>query len=160
MAHPKEDSKRELLRHTLATAAYRGGKAIRNAPASFASFDGAGKTPAEILAHLGDLFDWALSMANGKPAWKNSSPLAWEQESARFFASLQAFDSYLASGEPLHAPAEKLFQGPIADALTHIGQIAMMRRLAGSKISGENYYVAEIQMGRVGDEQARPAREF
>jgi hypothetical protein len=160
MAHPKEDSKRELLRHTLATAAYRGGKAIRNAPASFASFDGAGKTPAEILAHLGDLFDWALSMANGKPAWKNSSPLAWEQESARFFASLQAFDTYLASGEPLHAPAEKLFQGPIADALTHIGQIAMMRRLAGSKISGENYYVAEIQMGRVGDEQARPAREF
>jgi hypothetical protein len=135
MAHPKEDSKRELLRHTLATAAYRGGKAIRNAPASFASFDGAGKTPAEILAHLGDLFDWALSMANGKPAWKNSSPLAWEQESARFFASLQAFDTYLASGEPLHAPAEKLFQGPIADALTHIGQIAMMRRLAGSKIS-------------------------
>lgn len=154
------DPKRELLRHTVATLAYRAGKAIRGAPASFGDFDGAGKTPLTILAHMGDLFDWALSMAAGKQAWKNSTPLAWDQEATRFFKTLEAFDAYLASDAELKAPAEKLFQGPIADALTHTGQLAMLRRLAGVKMISENYYVAVIEAGRVGADQAAPTREF
>lgn len=154
------DPKRELLRHTVATVAYRGAKAVRGAPETFAGFSGAGKTPAEILAHIGDLFDWALSMAKGAQQWKNSTPLPWEQEAARFFASLAVFDEYLASPEPVHAPMEKLFQGPIADALTHVGQIAMMRRLAGAPMKGENYYVAGVEAGRVGADQATAVREF
>jgi hypothetical protein len=155
-----EDSKRELLRHTLATLAYRGGKTVRNAPAEFAGFSGAGRTPAQILAHIGDLLDWALSMANGTRKWHDSRPLPWDQEGARFFAALKTFDDYLASSEPLQAPAEKLFQGPIADALTHVGQLAMLRRLAGAPIVGENYYVADIAIGRIGAEQAAPKRTF
>jgi hypothetical protein len=154
------DPKRELLRHTVATLAYRGAKTVKGAPAGFAEFTGAGRTPAQILAHVGDLLDWALSMANGTRQWHDSKPLPWDQESERFFAALKKFDEYLTSTEPLQAPAEKLFQGPIADALTHVGQIAMLRRLAGGPIIGENYFAADITPGRVGAEQTPPKRPF
>jgi hypothetical protein len=156
------DPARQLLRHAVATVAYRGGKAVRGAPASFATFtlNDSPRTPANILAHIGDLFDWALSMAQGEAAWHDSKPLSWDAEVARFFTSLKKFDDFLASTEPLRAPAEGLFQGPIADALTHIGQLAMLRRLAGCPIKGENYFKAEIAAGRVGFEQAAPRREF
>ncbi len=151
-----------LLRHTLATVAYRGGKALRNAPESFANFGSGpnGKTPAEILAHMGDLYDWALSIASGKQVWQDSAPLEWEKDVARFFAALKKFDDYLASGAPLHDSPAALFQGAIADSLTHIGQIAMLRRMAGCAIKGENYHRAEILVGRVGAEQSAPRREF
>ncbi len=153
---------RQLLRHTLATLAYRAGKTLRGAPESFATFSTGekGRVPANILAHMGDLFDWALSIAQGKQAWQDSQPLPWQQETERFFKSLKAFDDFLASDAPLAAPAEKLFQGPIADALTHTGQLAMLRRMAGCPMKGENYYRAEITAGRVGEDQAAPVREF
>jgi len=153
---------RELLRHTLATLAYRGGKAVRDAPESFAEFEAgpAARTPAQILAHVGDLFDWALSMARGGAAWRDSTPLPWSQEVARFHEVLRRFDEQLASGAPLATPATTLFQGPIADALTHVGQIAMLRRMFGAPLRGENYARAEILVGRVGPEQAAPRREF
>jgi hypothetical protein len=156
------DPARQLLRHAVATVAYRGGKALRGAPESFAkvSIGEKPRTPAQILAHVGDLFDWALSMARGETAWHDSKPLSWSAEVERFFASLKKFDDYLASPESLQASAEGLFQGPIADALTHIGQIAMLRRLAGCPIKGENFFKAEIIAGRVGSEQAAPRREF
>ena len=156
------DEKRELLRHALATLAYRGGKAIRGTPAEFADFriaEGA-RTPGEILAHMGDLLDWALSIAKGEQKWHDSTPLPWQEEQQRFFTALHALDDYLASGQPLEVSTEKLFQGPIADALTHVGQIAMMRRPSGNAMKGENYFVAEIVKGRVGAEQAAPKREF
>jgi len=156
------DPARQLLRHTVATVAYRGGKALRGAPESFATFTigDSPRTPAKILAHLGDLFDWALVMARGESAWKDSQPLPWNAEVLRFFTSLKEFDDYLASPEPLHAPVEGLFQGPIADALTHVGQIAMLRRIACCPIKGENYFKADIVAGRVGFEQEAPRREF
>ncbi len=156
------DPKLELFRHTLATLAYRGGKAIRNAPAGFADFRaGEGvRTPGQILAHMADLFDWALSIAKGQQAWNNSTPLPWEQESERFFASLKRFDDYLASGQPVNEAPEKLFQGPVADALCHVGQIAVLRRLAAAPIKGENYHKAKIAAGRVGAGQAAPKLEF
>jgi hypothetical protein len=156
------DPKRELLRHTVATVAYRGGKAVRDAPATFATFRAGDttRTPAAILAHVGDLFDWGLSIASGAQAWDNSTPLAWDDEIARFFTTLHRFDEYLASDAPLACQPEQLFQGPIADALNHIGQLAMLRRLAGAPIKGENYYRADIARGRVGADQTPPRREF
>jgi len=156
------DPVREFLRHTVATVAYRAGKAMRGAPESFASFRSGETTraPAKILAHMGDLFDWGLSMARGQTAWHDSGPLSWTAEERRFFAALKAFDDYLASGEALHASPQKLFQGPVADALNHVGQLAMLRRLAGAPIRGENYSVAEIATGRCGAEQTAPKREF
>jgi hypothetical protein len=156
------DPKRDLLRHALATLAYLGNKAIRNAPENFAAFNAAGgvRTPEKILAHIGDLMDWALTIALGKREWRDSKPLPWEKEVERFFATIKKFDDYLASSEPLHASPEKLLQGPIADALTHVGQIAMLRRMADEPLKGESYYEAEITVGRVGSDQARPKREF
>jgi hypothetical protein len=152
--------KRQLLRHTLATVAYRAARALEAAPESFATFDGAGRQPIQILAHMGDLFHWALSIASGSERWQNSPPLDWSGEQRRFFASLSAFDAWLASAEPLHAPIESLFQGPVADALTHVGQLAMLRRLAGFPIRGENYYVAAIAAGQVHAEQPAPVKPF
>jgi hypothetical protein len=156
------NEKRELLRHALATIAYRGGKAVRGAPESFATFKihAASRTPAEILAHVGDLFDWALSLAQGAQAWHDSTPLAWDKETARFFASLGRFDAYLASDAPLGEAAERLFQGPIADALTHVGQLTMLRRVEGTPVRSENYHRADIAVGRVGPDQTAPRREF
>ncbi len=156
------DSKRDLLRHTVATLAYRGGKAVRGAPAEFGAFRAADttRTPAAILAHIGDLLDWSLAIAQGKETWHNSAPLPWEQEVERFFAALERMDALLASDAPLAESAEKLFQGPIADALTHVGQIAMLRRMAGVPQRGENYHRAAIAAGRVGPEQVPPRREF
>lgn len=156
------DPKRDLLRHTLATVAYRGGKAVRDAPAGFAEFQASQgvRTPSQILAHIGDLFDWALSIAMGKQQWHDSKPLSWEKEVERFFAALKAFDYFLASSARMEAPVENLFQGPVADALTHVGQIAMLRRLAAAPVKPENYYRAEIVSGHVGAEQIAPKREY
>src|SRR4051794_1674919 len=156
------DEKRELLRHALATIAYRGGKAVRGAPDTFATFKihEASRTPSQILAHLGDLFDWALSLAKGARAWRDSPPLPWQQETDRFFASIGRFDAYLGSDGPLLEPAEKLFQGPIADAPTHVGQLTLLRRAEGTPIRSENYHKADIAVGRVGADQVPPRREF
>jgi hypothetical protein len=154
------NDKHEFLRHALAALAYRASRALEGAPESFATFDGCGRPPIKILAHMGDLFDWALSVAQGKERWRNSTPLAWHDEKARFFAALKAFDDYLASDQPLHAVAGSLFQAPVADALTHVGQLAMMRRLAGSPVPGENFFVANIVAGQVSADQPAPVQPF
>lgn len=158
------DPRLALLRHTVATVAYRGGKTLRGCPVGFAGFRASPttRTPLEIVAHLGDLLAWSLSMVEGRQEWKPAPPGEWEAEVARFFAALGAFDERLAAGGGLPAafPAETLFQGPIADALTHVGQLALLRRMAGAPVRGENYVRAEIVAGRVGPEQAAPNREF
>ena len=157
-----DDPARHMVRHAVATLAYRGSKALRDAPDGFSSFacGGGCRSAGAILAHIGDLLDWGLSMARGKPEWHDTEPRSWGDDVSRFHKALAAFDGYLASDQTLGAPAEKLLQGPIADALTHVGQIAMMRRLSGVPIKGENYYAAEITVGRVGPDQAAPRREF
>lgn len=161
-ASTHSDPKLELFRHAVATLAYRAGKALRGAPETFADFrcGESSRTPAQILAHMGDLFDWALSIAQGKQKWHDSKPLSWEKEVERFFASLKSFDDYLASGEPVGAPLEKLLQGPVADALTHTGQLTMLRRMAGVAMKSESYFMAKMAAGRVGPDQVSPKREF
>jgi hypothetical protein len=156
------DPARAMLRHTVAALAYRAGKSLRDAPASFANFASGpnGRTPAQILAHMGDLFDWAHALARGEKHWADSTPLPWPQEVARFHTTLAKFDALLATDAELKAPVERLFQGPVADALTHTGQLTMLRRMSGAPIRGENYFQADIVAGRVGPDQAAPTREF
>lgn len=156
------EARRDMLRHTLATLAYRGGKALRGAPEGFGDFRAADttRTPLEILAHVGDLLDWAVWMTRGEHRWVEVAPGTWEQGVERFFAGLAALDAALVSDDRRAHPPEKIFQGPIADALTHVGQIAMLRRMAGSPVRGENYFRADIVAGRVGPEQPKPRREF
>jgi hypothetical protein len=157
---PVANPQRALLRHTVATVAYRAARAVDGATPAFADFDAAGRRPVQILAHMGDLFDWGLSMVQGSPRWHNSTPLPWAEECSRFFAALAAFDTFLAADETLQAPVDRLIQGPIADALTHVGQLAMLRRLAGCPTRGENFYVAAIETGRVTLDQPAPVKPF
>jgi hypothetical protein len=159
---PESPGKRELLRHTLATLAYRGSKAVRGASAEFATFKASPttRTPAEILAHIGDLLDWGLALAQGRHEWKPKPPRSWEADVQRFHQALTALDAHLASGASLGTPAEGLFQGPVADAINHVGQVNMLRRMQGSPVKGENYFKADIVAGRVGAEQSKPRFEF
>ena len=162
MAKAKEKFTADVpFRHALATLGYRAAKPLRDAPDDFSGFRAAkgSRSAGEILAHLCDLLDWALSIARGNERWGNSKPKSWAEDRERFFAALAALDQYVASAE-LHVPAGKLFQGAIADALTHVGQIAMLRRLAGSPVRGENYYLAKIEAGRTGPDQKKPVMEF
>ena len=154
--------KRALLRHAVATLAYRAAKAIRDADPSFAAFKAGEKTrtPLELVAHLGDLFDWALSLARGEQHWQPATPSTWPEECARFFAALSQFDAYLASDRALGKSPERLLQGPVADALTHVGQLSMLRRLAHQPVRSENFAAAEIVAGRVSDDQRKPKFEF
>ena len=156
------DPVREYVRHTLATLAYRGGKAVRGAPPEAAAFrcGATTRTPLQILSHVNDLVDWAQSLCEGQQRWNTSLPIAWDDEVMRFFAGLDRLDAFLASDRPLGCAPEQLFQGPIADALTHVGQIALLRRLAGAPVKGENYFKADIAKGRVGPDQSAPRFEF
>ena len=150
------------VRHALATLAYRLGKVLRGTPASFRDFQAAPsiRTPGQILAHIGDLMDWALSQVEGRKQWRDSEPRTWEQEIARFFAAIEALDQRIAEQGLGAASAEKLFQSAIADALTHTGQLALLRRMAGIPVRPENYAAADIVQGRVGPEQSPPRAEF
>ena len=154
--------KHTLVRHALATLAYRGAKVVRQAPPDFSCFRSApgSRTAGEILAHMGDLMDWMLSQARGKQRWRPLKPRTWDEDTARFFDALTALDQHLASDAEVHAPSEKMFQGAVADALTHVGQLALLRRLAGSPVRGENYYRAKIEIGRTSLDQPKAVSEF
>jgi hypothetical protein len=151
-----------MLRHAVATVVYRAAKVFRNAPEGFGTYrlSAASRSPVEILSHIGDLFDWAHSMASGQEVWHDSSPGTWEEEISRFYSAVGKFDAFLSHTSAPSCSTERLFQGPVADALTHVGQLAMLRRLGGSPVRGENYFKAEIVAGRVGPEQDAPRREF
>jgi hypothetical protein len=150
-------NERDVLRHLLAALAYRGGKCLRDAPAGFGDF-GPGKPALAILAHMGDLLEWSLSLAQGEGGWRPAVPGDWAMESARFHRGLENLDRLLASETPLAADWRRLLQGPLADALTHVGQLALLRRLAGAPLADENYFRAEMVAGRLGPDQAPPAR--
>ena len=156
------DPAREMLRHTVATLAYRGAKAIREAPDGFGDFQASptSRTPSQILSHICDLVDWALSQARGKQVWTDTTPGTWADDSERFFVALRLLDDYLASAEPLAFEPGQIFQGAVADALTHVGQINFLRRMFGNPVRGENYFRADITTGLVGSEQPAPKREF
>jgi hypothetical protein len=148
-----------VLRHVVATVAYRGGIAVAGAPEGFAVFrvNGDVRAPGEILAHIGDLLEGALSLLKGEMVYLTSSPLPWGEEVSRFFSAVERLDAYLGSSAPLACTVEKLIQGPIGDALTHVGQIVMLRRVAGSPVRAESYFTADIIPGMVREESIRKA---
>ena len=153
---------RELMRHAIAVIAYRGGKPLRGAPDSFADFSlgEGGNTPLRLVNHLAGLMEWARTHLEGEPRFPGNPPSTWAAEVERFYAALRALDEYLASDRPIACDLKRLLAGPIADSISHIGQLMMLRRLAGCAVYGENYFVAEIVTGRVGSEQAPPVKPF
>jgi hypothetical protein len=151
-----------MLRHAVATLAYRTAKVLREPPAGFEYLRAHPTTRSarQIVAHMADLLEWATRRVDRETDWQASQVKSWQAETARLLMALKALDDRLADQRPLVASPEKIFQGPIADALTHVGQLATLRRIAGSGIRGENYFRAEIALGRVGIDQAPPPWEF
>ena len=143
------DPKRVLLRHAVATVAFRGGIAVSDAPADFAGFRvvESARTPVEILAHSGDLLYGSLHLLRGELVHFASEPLPWNEEVQRFLSGIRELDAFLAGNEPLAYPPERMIQGPIGDALTHVGQIVLLRRIAGSPVRAQSYFEAEITPG-------------
>ena len=156
------ETTRTVLRHLAATLAYRAAKVLRGVPADFAAmqFGAATRQPVRIVAHLADLMAWAVTLARGEYVWKAAGSSDWAAEARRFFDELSTLDRELAARELSADAMEKLIQGPLADALTHVGQLAMLRGMAGASVTPESYARAEIVRGRVGLEQAAPRREF
>lgn len=155
-------SDRAMLRHLLATLAYRAAKVLRDAPPGFDQFPGGPtmRRPVQILAHMGDLMEWGVRMARGEVRWQANGTADWETERQRFFDGMAALDAALVSQAPSREHAEMLIQGPLADALTHVGQLSMLRGAAGAPVRPESYARAEIVPGRTGPDQAAPRREF
>jgi hypothetical protein len=155
-------SGRPFLRHTLATLAYRAEKALRDVPAGFAhtKIGPATRTPLQILTHMCDLMEWGERMARGVRRWHHLPCESWDEALARFFAGLEALDRALSEGQADADAEEAIFQGPIADALTHVGQLAMIRGMAGVPVRPESYARATIRVGVVGLSQAAERVEF
>jgi len=153
---------RDLLRHTVATLAYRAEKVLRDVPAEFAGFhiSPASRTPLELVGHLADLMEWATRMAQGEYRWAAGPAGDWTSACDRFFAGLRSLDQALETTTFEAHSAGMIFQGPIADALTHVGQLALMRGAAGAPVRPESYARAEIHTGRVGRDQSAARKEF
>jgi len=156
------DPARDVVRHLAATLAYRAAKVLRDAPSGFGTraFGDTTRRPVLIVAHLADLMAWAVSLAQGGYAWSAGGSDDWDVEVRRFFDGLAELDRSLAAEAPPAAAIAKLIQGPLADALTHVGQLSMLRGMAGAPIRPESYARAEIVAGRVGLDQALPRGEF
>jgi len=150
------------LRHTLATLVYRLSKVVSEVPEHYPQFKVSvdSRSPIEILDHINDLIDSAFTASTGKHKSTKAYANNWYRVVSRFYNSIREFDNYLAANNKIACSVERLLQGPIADVLTHIGQLAMLRRLAGKTIKGEDYFDADISIGRVGPEQIMPKREF
>jgi hypothetical protein len=151
-----------VLRHLAATLAYRAAKVLRDVPAEFGTttFGSTTRRPVLIVAHLADLMSWAITMAQGEVKWKAEGSDDWEAEVGRFFSGLFVLDRLLGEQRLTDSAVEQLIQGPLADALTHVGQLAMLRGMAGYPVRPESYARAEIVRGRVGPDQAASRREF
>ena len=155
------DTAQATLRQLAATLAYRAAKALRDVPPSFATFTcgASSRTPVRIVAHMADLMSWGVSIAKGGYVWKPAGSDDWNGEIIRFFDGLAELDAAIAD-ESFNGSIEKLIQGPLADALTHVGQLAMMRGMAGIPVRPESYAKAAIVAGRVGLDQEAPRAEF
>jgi hypothetical protein len=158
---PTSPGQVEMLRHAVATLAYRAAKVVRGVGSEFGGVRvcPATRSAAQIVAHMGDLIDWATRAADGRREWRDSPAGGWDAEVARFFAALAALDTRLAASTPVH-DAARILQGPVADALTHVGQLATLRKFAGAGVRGESYFRADIHPGRVGPDQPPPAAEW
>ena len=156
------DAARATVRHLVATLAYRAAKVLRDVPPEFAtrSFGAATRRPVVIVAHMADLMAWGVRFAHGEPVWKAEGGDDWNTEVDRFFDRLAALDRELADGAPFGGSFDTLIQGPLTDALTHVGQLAMLRGMAGLPVRPEAYPRAAITIGRVGRDQPAPGREF
>lgn len=158
---PTAESTRAALRQLAATLAYRAAKVLRDAPTGFgvARFGDTTRQPIKIVAHMADLMTWGVSIARGGYEWKPGGGDDWQTEVDRFFNGLAALDAAIAA-DGFAGDINKLIQGPLADALTHVGQLAMLRGMLNAPVRPESYARAVIVAGRVGLDQEAAKAEF
>lgn len=151
------DDEDRLLRHFLASIAYHASKAIRDAPPGYPELDaGMGvRTPRQILHHVTGVLCYAHSFYERYETTRFSQE-PWGGEVDRFYETLRRLDASMATGKPREVSGTQLLQGPLSDAMAHIGQMLMLRRLAGSPVPSENFIYADIRVGRVGPDQPEP----
>ena len=152
------NASRRLLQHFLAALAYRTQKALRGAPASFGEFDICSntRTPHELVWHMTGLMGYARTMLRGG-TFEPPRLATFGDEIARFHDTVQALWSDF--GDPsltAQISDEQFLQGPLSDAMTHAGQLAMLRRLHGSPVPSENFIFADVSAANVGRSQALP----
>lgn len=148
----------DLLRHFLAAIAYRTQKALRDAPASFPDFDAGHqvRTPAQILRHMTSVLGYARTFFIGGTYRPDPLP-TFSEEMTRFHHMLEDLAGHLSSDTQMALSPEQLLQGPLSDVMTHVGQLALLRRLAGTPIPPENFVMADVNRDRLGMNQALPA---
>ena len=154
------DTKRQMLRHFLAALAYRTQKALRDAPEGFADFrvDEFVRTPHELLLHMTGVVKYAVTLFEGGDSWPNKAP-TFREEILRFHETLESLGRHLDTGIKLkETTLERLLQGPLSDAMTHAGQIALLRRLYGSPVPGEGFMLADINPNNLSANQPDPVR--
>ena len=154
------NDKRVLLKHFLAALAYRTQKALRDAPPEFGSFKPPAdvRTPQELVRHMTSVLGYSRTYFIGG-SYRPEALNSLEEEVSRFHLMLEDLGQHLANGTPLlgEMTEEQLLQGPFADAMTHAGQLAMLRRFAGSPVAPENFIVADIKHNQLGSNQPKPA---
>jgi hypothetical protein len=151
------DGHRVMLRHFLAAIAYRTQKSLRGAPEGFGGFRVAPgvRTPAELVRHMTSVLGYATTFFVGGAF--DATPLATlENEVARLHATLSRLHEHFANGSFERMRPEGFLQGPLADAMTHVGQLAMLRRLYGAPVPPENFIFAEVDSRNVSAEQPDP----
>ncbi len=149
------DEKRAMLRHFLAALAYRTQKALRDAPPEFADFEAGSRvrSPRELIRHMKNVMGWACATLRGE-SYRAETSETFQDEVARFHATLDALPGELHTGGPIsQTTAERLLQDPFSDAMTHAGQLAMLRRLHGSPVPPENFFVAEVDPSNLSMDQ-------
>ena len=155
------DDRRRMLRHFLAALAYRTQKALRGAPPSFGGFSPGHdvRTPQELVRHMTSVLGYARTFFVGGRYWPEPLP-SLADEVARFHAVVASLADHLGGPAPLPdgVTPERLLQGPLADAMTHAGQLALLRRLAGAPVPPENFVFADVRPDRLGPDQPPPAR--
>ncbi len=156
------DRDRQLLRHFLAAIAYRTQKALRDAPDHYAEFAVGHqvRTPVEIVRHMTSLMGFVQTLFVGGSYPVKPDPLpTFRDEIARFHEMLRGVGDLIESAQSLREiSTEQLLQGPFSDVMTHVGQLALLRRIADAPVAPENFIYADIQGGRLGSEQAAPAQ--
>ncbi len=153
------DEKRAMLKHFLAALAYRTQKALRGAPAEFATFRAGPnvRTPHRLIHHMDSVLGYSATFFTGGE-YRKPMLDKFEDEIARLHATLARLAQYLDEGTELRGiTPEILLQGPFSDAMTHAGQIAMLRRLAGYPVPAENFIFATIAVENLSPDQAMPA---
>jgi hypothetical protein len=154
------ESKRELLQHFLAALAYRTQKALRGSSENFPSFRAGAKvrTPHELVSHMNSVLGYATTFFLGG-SYRVPQLADFGKEVERFHSTLTSLSELVAKeSDWVEISPEQLLQGPLSDAMTHAGQLAMLRRLAADPIPPENFIFAEIDAGNLSPEQPQPAR--